>query len=119
MTVSPASIWAGQKPYLELLWEIEGNSVVLVSRLEVCSWLHKGDHRRSHANLSIVHIVSRNVSEQSLRVQQHPHITCTFVQIASHIILDAKAPGPYRESFGNGCLKVGALDCCAHELGCN
>lgn len=49
--------------YLELLWEIERNSVVLVSRLEVLTWLHKSDDRCSHANLDVVYIVSRDVSE--------------------------------------------------------
>ena len=53
--------------YLELLWEIECNSVILVSRLEVFTWLDESDDRGSHADLGIVYIVSRDISEQSLQ----------------------------------------------------
>ena len=60
--------------YLELLWEIECNSVVLVSRLEVFAWLDESDDRGSHADLSVVYIVSRDISEQSL--QNQPQIIC-------------------------------------------
>lgn len=56
--------------YLELLWEIESNGVVLVSRFEVFTWLDESDDRRGHADFGIVYIVSRDVSEQSLQDQQ-------------------------------------------------
>ena len=61
-TARPTSEWSAGTN-LELLWQVECNSVILLSRLEVCCWLHKSDHRRSHADLDIVYIVSRDVSE--------------------------------------------------------
>ena len=47
--------------HLELLRQIEGNSVVLLCTLEALSWLDKDDHRCGHANLLVVNIVTRNV----------------------------------------------------------
>ncbi len=52
-----------QAPYLKLLWEIEGNSVVLLSCFEVSTGLHKRDNWSGHANLCIVNIVARDVFE--------------------------------------------------------
>lgn len=43
---------------LELLRQVEGNSVVLLRMFEVVLWLNKGDHRRSHADLLVVNIVT-------------------------------------------------------------
>lgn len=43
---------------LELLWQVERNSVVLLRAGEVLVWLDKCDDRRSHADLLVVHIVA-------------------------------------------------------------
>lgn len=58
-----------QAPYLKLLWEVEGNSIVLLSCFEVSTGLHKCDDWSGHADLCVVNIVARDVFEQFLQEQ--------------------------------------------------
>ena len=54
--------------YLELCRQVEGNGVVLCCSLEVLVWvLYQCDDGCGHADLLVVNIVARNVSEQFLQ----------------------------------------------------
>lgn len=106
-----------QAPYLKLLWEVEGNSVVLLSCFEVSTRLHKCDDRSGHADLCIVNIVARDVFEQFLQEQ-------ATVNTEPSPAWYAQPPNKcedsttYREGFGYCYLEVGPLNSGSYKLGC-
>jgi hypothetical protein len=106
-----------QAPYLKLLREVEGNGVVLLSCFEVITGLHKCNDWSGHADLCIVNIVARNVFEQFLQRQVSVNIGPSLARCAQPLSEreDSKA---YRESFGDGYLKVGPLNSGSYKLGC-